>query len=45
MEIKTFKIEVQELLSRTIDVQANNIEEAISIANEMYRKEKCCFGL
>lgn len=37
--METFKIEIQELLSRTIDVQANNMVEAISIANEMYRQE------
>ncbi|MDR1593216.1 MAG: DpnD/PcfM family protein [Prevotellaceae bacterium] len=38
MEI--FKIEIRELLSRTIEIQANNIEDAITIANKMYKKEE-----
>ncbi len=38
MEI--FKIEVQELLSRTINIQADNLEEAISIVNKMYKQEE-----
>lgn len=38
MEI--FKIEVQELLSKTIEIQAKNIEEAIAIANQMYNSEE-----
>lgn len=37
--METFKIEVQELLSRTINVQADNIKEAVSIANKMYKQE------
>lgn len=32
----TFKINIQEVLSRTIDVQAQNIEDAVSKANQMY---------
>ena len=36
--MKTFEIIVQELLSRTISVQAQNIEEAIEKVNQMYRK-------
>lgn len=38
--METFKIEIQELLSRTIDIQAENIEEAIAIANKMYNSEE-----
>lgn len=38
--METFKIEVQELLSRTIDIQAQNIEEAIAKANQMYNSEE-----
>lgn len=34
--MKTFKIEVQELLSRTINIKATTIEEAIAKANQMY---------
>jgi len=36
--METFEIIVQELLSRTISVQAQNIEEAIEKVNQMYRK-------
>lgn len=38
--METFKVEIQELLSRTIDIQAKNIEEAIAIANQMYNSEE-----
>lgn len=38
--METFKIDIQELLSRTIDIQAENIEEAIAIANKMYNSEE-----
>jgi hypothetical protein len=38
--METFKIEVQELLSRTIDIKAQNIEEAIVKANQMYNSEE-----
>ena len=36
--METFEIIIQELLSRTISVQAQNIEEAIDKVNQMYRK-------
>lgn len=36
----TFKIEIQELLSRTIDIQAQDVEEAIEKANKMYNSEE-----
>lgn len=38
MEI--FKIEVQELLSRTIEVEAQNIEDAIDKVHQMYKSEE-----
>ena len=38
--METFKIEIQELLSKTIEIQAENIEEAIEKVNQMYRKEE-----
>ncbi len=38
--METFKVEVEELLSRTIDVQANDIKEAIAIVEQMYRDEE-----
>jgi len=31
--METFKIEIQELLSETIEIQAENIEEAIEKVN------------
>ena len=36
----TFKIEIQELLSKTIEIQARNIEEAVEKVNQMYRMEE-----
>jgi hypothetical protein len=38
--METFKIEVQELLSRTVDIEAKNIEEAIEKVNQMYNSEE-----
>lgn len=36
--METFKIEVQELLARVVEVKATNIDEAISIVSENYEK-------
>ena len=36
---KPFKFEIQETLSRIIDIEAENIEEAIFKANKMYSHE------
>jgi len=36
----TFKIEVQEFLARTVEIEADSIAEAISQVKEMYRKEE-----
>lgn len=38
--METFKIEIQEFLSQIIEVEASNVEEAISKVKEMYRKEE-----
>lgn len=37
---KLFKIEIQEFLSRIIEVQAENKDDAIIKVKEMYRKEE-----
>jgi len=36
---KPFKFEIQETLSRIIDIEAENIEEAIFKTNKMYSHE------
>ena len=36
----TFKIEVQEVLSRIIEIEAKNIDEAISKVKDMYQNEE-----
>jgi hypothetical protein len=38
MEMKTFKIEVQELLARVVEVESNNLQEAMTNVQEKYRK-------
>lgn len=38
--MKTFSIEIQELLSRVIDVEAENINEATSKIRKMYEMEE-----
>lgn len=38
--METFKIEIQEFLSRIIEVEAESIDEAISKVREMYRNEE-----
>lgn len=40
MEIKTYKIEIQEFLSRIVEVEAVNIEEAIKKVKQAYSKEE-----
>ena len=34
----TFKIEIQELLARVVEIEADNKNEAISKVNELYKK-------
>ncbi|MDX2189224.1 MAG: DpnD/PcfM family protein [Bacteroidota bacterium] len=36
--METFKIEIQELLARVVEIQAENIQEAFSKVNEQYKK-------
>ena len=36
--METFKIEIQELLARVVDIEADNKNEAISKVNELYKK-------
>ncbi len=38
--MKTFKIEVQEFLSRVIEIKAKSMQEAISIVIDQYKKEE-----
>ncbi|MBK9246969.1 MAG: DpnD/PcfM family protein [Ignavibacteria bacterium] len=38
--MKPFKIEVIETLSRTIEIEANSMDEAYSKVREMYRDEE-----
>ena len=41
--MKNYKIEIQELLSRIIEIEAPSAEEAIDKAWEMYRAEEIVF--
>lgn len=38
--MKTFEIEVQELLSRVVEIEAKNLQEAFNIVNEQYKNEE-----
>lgn len=38
LNMETFKIEIQELLARVVEVQAENIQEAFSKVNKQYIK-------
>ena len=38
--METFKIEIQEFLSKIIEIEASNAEEAVSKVKDMYRKEE-----
>ncbi|MBW7870827.1 MAG: DpnD/PcfM family protein [Flavobacteriia bacterium] len=38
--METFEIEIQEFLSKVIEIQADNSADAILKAREMYRKEE-----
>ncbi len=40
MNQKTFSIEVEETLSRTVEVKAESVEEAISKLKELYHNEE-----
>ncbi len=38
--METFKIEIQEFLSKIIEIEAKNIDEAVSKVREMYRSQE-----
>ncbi len=38
--MKIFKIEIQELLSRSIDIEAENEKDALTRINEKYKNEE-----
>jgi hypothetical protein len=38
--MKTFKIEVKETLSRIIEIEANSMDEAFSKIQDLYKKEE-----
>ena len=38
--METFKIEIKEFLSRIIEIDAKNVDEAISKVKEMYLEEE-----
>lgn len=38
--METYKIEVQEFLSRIVDIKAKNLDDAILKVREMYLKEE-----
>ena len=42
--MNTYKIEIQEHLSRIIKIEASSAEEAIDKAREMYRAEEIVLG-
>ncbi len=44
MNKKKYKIEIQEVLSDTIEIEATNLNEAISEAKKMYNDEKIILG-
>ena len=38
--MKTYKIEVEEIMQNVYDIEANSLEEAINIAEEKYHNKK-----
>lgn len=38
--MKTFKIEVQEFLSRIVEVEANSKDEAVSLVRKLYHNQE-----
>ena len=38
--VKTYKIEIEELLQHVYEIEANSLEEAIDIAREKYSNEE-----
>ena len=42
--MKKFKIEVQEILQRVVEVEAETFDEALKIVNEKYSNEEIVLG-
>ena len=38
--MQTFKLEIQEVLSKVIEIEAETLSDAIDIAHDMYNDEK-----
>ena len=38
--MKTFKLEIQEILSKVIEIEAETLSNAIDIAHDMYNSEE-----
>lgn len=38
--MKTYKVEIEEILQNVYDIEANSLKEAINIAEERYRNEE-----
>ena len=38
--MKTYKVEIEEILQNVYDIEANSLDEAINIAEERYRNEE-----
>ena len=38
--METFKVEIQEFLSRIVDIEANSIDEALDKVNQLYRSQE-----
>ena len=38
--MQTFKLEIQEVLSKVIEIEAETLSDAIDIANDMYNSEE-----
>lgn len=38
--METFKVEIQEFLSRIVEIEANSIDEALDKVNQSYRNQE-----
>lgn len=38
--MKTFTLEIQEILSKVIEIEAETLSDALDIANDMYNSDK-----
>ena len=38
--MKTFKLEIQEILSKVIEIEAETLSDALDIAHDMYNSEE-----